>query len=45
MDKFCIMLVPSMHCIKSHILIVTIVEMYMLILDVCVSLGNSIYFL
>jgi len=45
MDKVCIMVVPSMHCSMSCFLMVTLVEIHMLILDICVSFGNELHFL
>jgi len=33
---------PSMHCSMNRFLMVTIVEMYILILDVCVSQHDAI---
>ncbi len=40
MGELCIVLVPSMHC-SMKLLIVTIVEIHMLILDVCVCLNDA----
>jgi len=33
---------PSMHCITNHFLMVTIVEIHILILDVCVRQHDTI---
>jgi len=41
MYKVCIMVVPSMHCSMNLFLMVTIVEIHMLNLDICGSIGNE----
>jgi len=43
MDKVCFMVVPSMHYCMNCFSMVTIVEIHMLILDICVSFGNYIF--